>query len=63
MNDKALADLLADLDRTLAQLPDPRLMARSIMEHTERLAPRSIDQAFASSSLRRLGWSPACQPE
>ena len=54
MNDRSLADMLADLDAELARRNDP-YVARQVLACVETRLPGSIQRLAAGLQLRQLG--------
>jgi hypothetical protein len=57
MNDRALADLLMELDQELALKTDPRDAAAEILCRVEARVPGSVLRSAATIQLRSLGCS------
>ena len=59
MNDRSLADMLAELDLAIARQNDPDEAARQILTCVEHRAPGSVLRLAAGIQLRRLGCTTA----
>ena len=55
MNDRSLANLLAELDAQLAQKADPRAAAHEILTRVEARVPGTVLRSAAGIQLRSLG--------
>ncbi len=54
-DDRALADLLAELDAELASRNDTWPLARDILNHVEDRSPGSVQRVAAEQQLKSLG--------
>lgn len=54
-NDRALADMLAELDAELGARNDPWPLARQILSHVEDRSPGAVQRLAAEQQLRSLG--------